>query len=278
MRTRAVSVPNFITFDIEEWFHVNYEGVTIPEGMSGNVEALTNEFLDLCDEADVKSTFFVLGLVAEEHPALVKRIHARGHEVASHSYRHKSLKTLTPDEFREDTRRSLHLLEDALGERVLGYRAPSFSVTKENAGWYYQVLGELGFAYSSSVFPGQTFLYGIPDFPRVPHRPPQAGLSGLIEFPISRIDLLHVTIPLYLRLFPAAFLKRVIAQRSAQGQPSMLYLHPREIDPDQPRLPLRGFEKFVHYWGIRGCKRNLAKVLAVPASFTCIREVLDSVA
>jgi polysaccharide deacetylase family protein (PEP-CTERM system associated) len=275
---RPGPTPNFITFDIEEWFHVNYEGITIPQDAPGNVEPLTDTFLALCDDAHVRCTFFVLGSVAQKHPALVRRIHERGHEVASHSYLHKSVRTLSPAEFKEDTRRSLDTLENITGEKVVGYRAPSFSVTRENAPWYYQTLHELGFLYSSSVFPGQTFLYGIPGFPRHPHRPALAAGANIIEFPISRINLLHLTIPLYLRLFPAAFLRRVIAKRSAQGQPSMLYLHPREIDPHQPRLPLKGLERLVHYWGVNGCEKNLRNLLRNPASFSRIRDVVNAFA
>jgi len=255
---------NYLTFDIEEWFRVNYRNCGIPaDEPDTHLEPMVETLLEICGEHDARCTFFVLGTVAETYPELVRRIHAQGHEIASHGYSHRTLLAMTEAEFREDTRQALDLLQSTIGAPVLGYRAPSFSVSAGNAVRYYRVLAELGFRYSSSVFPGKTFLYGIPGFPHQPHRPAIDGEQmSILEFPISRIDLPSWRIPLYLRLFPATVLRDVIRRRNRKGESVMLYLHPREIDPEQPRLNLPRAQSIIHYWGIRGCKTKLRRLLA----------------
>lgn len=257
-------VTNFLTFDIEEWFRANYEGLApaAADLRDLHLEALAERLVSLCAEADVHCTCFVLGAVAERYPGVVRLLHAAGHEIASHGFHHLPVSSMTPEEFREDLRRSCDLLSSLTGEAVLGFRAPSFSVTKNSLAWFYRVLEEEGLTYSSSVFPGKTFLYGIPDFPNTVHRP---GLdvsgSAVLEFPISRIAAMGMTIPLYLRLFPAWTLKWRIVYENRRGLPVVLYAHPREIDPDQPRLPLKWAEGLVHYWGVGGCERKLGNLI-----------------
>jgi polysaccharide deacetylase family protein (PEP-CTERM system associated) len=268
--------PNFLTFDIEEWYRVNYEGIDTGSLICppGWMERLTDRLLDICAEAGCRSTFFVLGSVAETCPQVVRRIAAAGHEVASHGCAHKAVHSMTPVDFEEDLRRSCGLVESLIGQPVRGFRAPSFSVTRETLPWFYEALEKNGLTYSSSVFPGKTFLYGIPDFPYRVHRPFIAGRQTTItEFPVTRVNLAGNTIGLYLRLFPASLLNRYIRQENAAGRPAMLYVHPREIDPDQPRLALPRIQRFIHYFGVSGCEQKLRRLLrTAPGPFLTIGE------
>jgi hypothetical protein len=150
-------------------------------------------------------------------------------------------------------------------------------VNREVLPWFYDVLEARGLDYSSSVFPGRTFLYGIPDFPRRVHRPRLGDHTRRItEFPISRVDFAGRTLGLYPRLFPASFMRRYIEKENAAGRPAMVYLHPREIDPDQPRLPLPGITSFIHYFGVKGCERKLRALLrTAPGPFITLADALD---
>lgn len=171
---------------------------------------------------------------------------------------------------------SCDVLENITGEKVLGFRAPAFSVKRETLRWYYPVLEELGLSYSSSIFPGQTFLYGIPDFPEYPHRPVVDGvLQRIVEFPMPRIRLLNKDLGLYIRLFPAWTIRRRMAAGNKAGRPAILYVHPREIDMAQPRIPLPFFQGLIHYWGIRTCERKLASLMTnSPGRFSTFRDCL----
>ncbi len=254
------SATNFITFDIEEWYHANYPGLDVSgfKDRPPEFRSLMQRLLDLCNSSGIKATFFVLGSIAETYPDIVRQISTAGHEVASHGYRHRLVSGMSPAEFREDLNRSCGILEAITGRKVLGFRAPSFSVTKAIQPWYYQTLSDAGLRYSSSVFAGKTFLYGIEDFPYRIHAP----MSGIWEFPIPSLKLLHFYMGVYLRLFPSWFVNRLIRRSNAHGAPMMLYLHPREIDPDQPRLPLSAATKFIHYFGIKGCETKVRSILA----------------
>lgn len=272
----GVKVPNFLTFDIEEHYRVNYAGADIrpPANEASNIEAQVETLLRLCAEAKVKCTYFILGSVAERWPGLVRRIHAAGHEIASHGHGHESVYQMGAAAFRADIVRSRTHLESLVGERVIGYRAPSFSVTKEILPWFYRVLEETGFQYSSSVFPGKTFLYGIPDFPCHPHRPIGAA-SGIIEFPLPKVSLFGRTIGVYVRLLTADMIRKKVLAENRLGRPAILYVHPREIDPSQPRLRLSRMQSLIHYWGVAGCESKLHRLLrAMPGSFTRIGDTL----
>jgi polysaccharide deacetylase family protein (PEP-CTERM system associated) len=273
-------VPNFLTIDLEEWYRVNYEGaptvgLTCPPGW---MERVTDRLLHICAAYGCRSTFFVVGSVAEAYPQLVRRIAAAGHEVASHSYSHAPVSGMTPAAFEEDLRRSCGVLESLTGRPVLGFRAPSFSVTPEVLPWFYAALERRGLRYSSSVFPGRTFLYGIPGFPRRVHCPVVAGhRTTITEFPLTRVEIAGRALGLYLRLFPGFLLRRYIRAENAAGRPAMLYVHPREIDPAQPRLKLRWTQSAIHYFGVRGCEKKLREVLGtLPGPLQCISEALQS--
>ena len=267
---------NFLTVDLEEWFHVNYSGIDSAALASSrsNLPELTERLLGGFGKCGVRCSFFILGSVAEKYPETIRAIQKAGHEIASHGYGHKSVSQMSAGEFRSDLRRASDLLESITGAKVLGFRAPSFSVTKEILPWYYETLEDLGYKYSSSIFVGKTFLYGIRDFPYRIHAPSGPGWrTPVVEIPITKVNLGFTALPLYLRLFPARFILRKVRQENAAGRPAMLYLHPREIDPGQPRLPLTKTQSTIHYYGIAGCERKVQEILG-GARFTTIEEYL----
>lgn len=180
-----------------------------------------------------------------------------------------------PSEFEQDLKRSCGILESKAGARVIGFRAPSLSVSRPMLSWYYDVLERSGLRYSSSVFPGRTFLYGIPDFPSHVHRPiVDEQKVRIVEFPLTCVRIMGRALGLYLRLFPAPYLRRRIRAANAAGQHAMLYLHPREIDPCQPRLDLSWPYSVIHYFGIQGCERKLRRLLtSIPARFSKMGDV-----
>jgi polysaccharide deacetylase family protein (PEP-CTERM system associated) len=256
-------VTNFLTLDVEEWFHANYSGFEPPgRPAETNLEPLVDRLIALCAERSVRTTCFVLGSVARAKPAVVRKLQAAGHEIASHGYGHELVYSMGQERFAADLRLSLDILQEIAGEKVLGYRAPSFSVTREILPWYYDTLEEAGLRYSSSVFPGRTFLYGVPGFPARIHRPVVAGVRrSTIEFPVPAVRFAGREMGLYFRLFPAWAISRRIARDNRAGKPVVLYVHPREIDPRQPRLALPYFQSLIHYWGIRSCKAKLRSIL-----------------
>uniref|UniRef100_I2Q338 Polysaccharide deactylase family protein, PEP-CTERM locus subfamily n=1 Tax=Desulfovibrio sp. U5L TaxID=596152 RepID=I2Q338_9BACT len=249
---------NALTVDVEDYFHVSaFEGVIRPGQWGGfdcRVAANTRRILALFDEYDLTATFFVLGWVARRHPDLVRDIAAAGHEIACHGFGHKRIRFQTQKAFRRDVAASKALLEDIAGRPVLGYRAPSYSITPETA-WALDVLIEEGFAYDSSIFPIVHDLYGFPGASPHPHRIRRPA-GEILEFPPTtlRLRLLGRSLALpisgggYLRLFPAWFLRWGLARvNRREGQPGVLYFHPWEIDPGQPRISACLKSRFRHY-------------------------------
>lgn len=249
---------NALTIDIEDYFQVNAFARHIHYNEWDNyplrVESNTLRILDMLDEFDIRATFFVLGWVAERLPGLVGTIHARGHEVASHGYDHQLVYSIGPEAFRQDIRRSKALLEDLSGEQVTGYRAPSYSITRQSL-WALDILIEEGFSYDSSIFPVYHDTYGVPDAPRFPHTITRQ--SGTIrEFPLTtlplRLGAKEYRLPIagggYLRLLPAELIRWGVSRiNQAENQPAVLYFHPWEIDPDQPRIRAGFKSRFRHY-------------------------------
>jgi polysaccharide deacetylase family protein (PEP-CTERM system associated) len=233
---------NALTVDVEDYFQVSalephfqrQDWHRIP----ARVQANTARILDMLAAHEVKATFFVLGWVAERYPDLVRRLVAEGHEVASHGYHHQRVTQQTPDEFRADVARAKALLEDIAGQPVLGYRAPSYSIGAKTL-WALELLNEVGYRYSSSIFPIHHDLYGMPDAPRFPFYPRE---NGILEIPVTTVSIAHAKLPCggggYFRLLPYGLyqwaLKRV---NTVDGRPGVFYFHPWEIDPDQPRVP-----------------------------------------
>lgn len=261
-------ISNFLTFDIEEWYHVNYDSVSTEQykNSSTNVESNIDRIIDLCGAYNVKSTCFVLGELADYKPQIVQKLHQAGHEIASHSYAHRLIYAMTPLEFKEDLKKSCDTLEQITGEKVLGFRAPSWSVKKENLEWFYEILAEQGIIYSSSVYPAYTYLYGVPSFPQESHFPVIQGKQmDTLEIPQSVIGFGGKKVGFaggfYLRFFPTWFIEMMIKSKNKNAQPVFIYLHPREIDINQPELELKGLEKFIHYHGIDSCEQKLEKLL-----------------
>lgn len=260
---------NALTIDVEDYFHVSgFESVIRGEDWhqyESRVGRNTERLVDLLDEHQTKATFFVLGWVAERFPHLVRMIQTRGHEVSSHGYAHRRIYTQTPEEFREETRRSKRILEDVTGQPVLGYRAASYSVTKESL-WALEILQEEGFAYDSSIFPIHHDRYGIPDYPRFSHRLHGYSGRGLVEFPISTLRLAGANIPIagggYLRFFPYTFIRWAFQRiNSHECQPVLVYLHPWEIDPGQPRIGANPVARFRHYVNLDKTEGRLIRLL-----------------
>lgn len=252
----APGVVNAMTVDVEDYFHVSaFDGV-LPRSewdrMESRVERNTERLLALFEESSVKATFFVLGWVAERHPALVRAIAGAGHEVASHGYAHRLVYDLTPAMFRDDVRRSKQVIEDAGGRAVDGYRAPSYSVTPRSL-WALDILIEEGYLYDSSLFPVRRPGYGYAGGARDPHwldRP--AG--RLAEVPPATLRRLGANLPAgggaYLRLLPYRLVRSAFAECEGRGVPATFYIHPWELDPDQPRLDVPWLTRIRHYGGL----------------------------
>lgn len=264
-----VQLCNALTVDVEDYFQVAALAETIrPEDWPRyqlRVERNTHRLLDLFDGRGVAATFFVLGWVAERCPQLVREIVARGHELASHGYSHQLVYRQTPEVFREETRRSKQILEDQAQQPVLGYRAASYSVTSESL-WALDIIAEEGFLWDSSIFPVRHDRYGIPGAQRWPHRLGTPAGHELVEFPLTTLQLTGLTLPIagggYFRLYPYAFsrfgLRRV---NRADGRPFIFYLHPWEVDPDQPRVRVGWKSRFRHYNNLHKCEARLERLL-----------------
>jgi peptidoglycan-N-acetylglucosamine deacetylase len=259
---------NFLTFDIEEWYHANYDDVEFSnfENGSTDLEKNIDKIIELCDRYNVKSTCFVLGKVAESKPHIIKKLYRAGHEIASHGYAHKLVYTMTEKEFKEDLKISCKLLEDIIGEKVVGYRAPSWSVKKENLKWYYKVLQEQGIKYSSSIYPAHTYLYGIPGFKERPHYPTigQKQVS-VLEIPVPTFGFSNKLIGFsggfYLRFFPGWVIEHIIKWKNKNNLPIFIYLHPRELDSNQMKLNLNLLESFIHYHGVKSAEKKLNRLV-----------------
>jgi polysaccharide deacetylase family protein (PEP-CTERM system associated) len=259
---------NALSVDVEDWFQVGAFETCISrdnwETLPRRVEANADAVLALFDEAGVKGTFFTLGWVAERHPALMRRIAAAGHEIASHGWDHARVFTLTPEGFREDLRRARRAIEDACGVSPRGYRAPSFSIDARTP-WAHPILAEEGYAYSSSVAPLVHDHYGWPEAPRFAYRP--LPDSALIELPVTTVELAGRRLAAggggFFRLLPYSFSSWAIGRvNGAEGRPAVFYFHPWEIDPGQPRVvgaPLKS--RLRHYSRLSAMRPKLLKLL-----------------
>lgn len=266
---RHDSVLNAMSVDVEDYFQVStFDGV-IPrstwEQMESRVCANTERLLDIFDEFGVRSTFFVLGWVAERHQGLVRDIASRGHELASHGYAHRLVYDQTPAAFREDVRRAKQLLEDTAGVSVGGYRAPSFSVTARSL-WAVEILIEEGHWYDASIFPIRHDRYGIPGAPRHLHLI-QRDSGSLMEMPASTVRVGSVNLPIagggYFRILPYAWTRWGIGRLNRrEREPAVFYLHPWEVDPAQPRIPIGRLGHFRHYRNLHKTETRLRRLLA----------------
>jgi polysaccharide deacetylase family protein (PEP-CTERM system associated) len=264
----GLCVRNAMSVDVEDYFHVSAFDDVIPRtkwtDMESRVCANTHRLLDIFDEFNVRCTFFVLGWVAEHHPQLVRDITRRGHEIASHGFGHRLVYDQTPAMFREDVRRAKHLLEDISGCRIFGYRAPSFSITARSL-WALDILIDEGYSYDASVFPIRHDRYGIPRSPRHPYIIQRAD-GSLMEMPGSTVRVGPLSLPIggggYFRIIPYAWtcwgINRV---NRREHEATVFYLHPWEIDPDQPRIAAGRLSRFRHYRNLDRTEGRLRRLL-----------------
>ena len=288
---------NFLSIDVEDYFQVSaFEKVSPSESWDGcdlRVVANAERILALLDKDGIKATFFVLGWVAERCPELVRRIAAAGHEIASHGHGHRRVGTLSREDFRDDIRRAKGCLEDLSGQPVLGYRAPSYSISRQTP-WAFDELLDAGYHYDSSIFPMRHDFYGMADWPRFAGyavkdgdgqwRPGEAavGEAAILELPISTVRLAGKNLPIagggYFRLLPYAVtrwgLKRI---NENEGKPFVFYLHPWEFDPAQPRFQGAGWKSnFRHYLNLHKTEGRFERLLG-DFRFGTIRDGLNLV-
>lgn len=275
-------ITNALTIDVEDYYQVGAFVNTIPQDdwdqWEFRVEANTDKILKIFDENKVKGTFFVLGWVAQKAPNLVKRIAEMGHTVASHGFAHRLVYSQTESEFREDVDKTRKMLQDLSGQEILSYRAPSFSITKRTP-WAHRVLAEQGYVYDSSVFPIHHDLHGNPDAPRQIHRI-ETESGTLIEFPPAVNTVWGRNIPTggggYFRFFPLSITHRMLRTINAAGNPFVFYLHPWEVDPEQPRVPGAPLKsRFRHYLNLKKTASRLDKLLK-EFSFAPMETVLQT--
>jgi len=260
---------NAFTVDVEDYFQVEGFAKAIDrsswEGFRTRVGESNSLLLDILARHKVRATFFVLGWVARKHPEIVRQIVASGHELASHGMSHRLVYTQTPEEFRRETRDAKALLEDLAQRPVVGYRAATYSITSRSL-WALDVLCEEGFRYDSSIFPMRHDRYGIPDAEPKPHVLTTPGGGRLVEFPISVLRYGGVKIPVagggYFRLFPYQFTRWALRKLNLQQQEFVFYVHPWEVDPEQPRVEEAGaLSRFRHYLNLDRCAERLGRLL-----------------
>ena len=277
-----MSIINALTIDVEDYYQVAafFDVIKMSEWDTHEHRVVQNtqRILDLCAKENIQATFFVLGWVAEKFPQLAQTIAERGHEIASHGYSHQLIYQQTPTEFRQETLRAKALLEDQIQKPVLGYRAASYSITNDSL-WALDILAEAGFVYDSSIFPVRHDRYGIPDTPRHPYLLTTPAGANLIEFPISTKKLMNYQLPVagggYFRLFPYWLTKGALRSINRHEQkPFVFYLHPWEVDPDQPRIKASRLSRFRHYNNLKRCEQRLQQLLK-QFSFGTMHSVLQ---
>ncbi len=282
MEQLSQPVTNYLTIDVEDYFHVSaFEKISPPESWAARecrVEKNTDLILQILDEYGVKATFFILGWVAEHYPQLVRDIARQGHEIACHGYLHQRVGLQNREKFREDIRHAKSLLEDQAGRPVIGYRAPSYSITRQTS-WAFDELIDAGFSYDSSIFPMRHDFYGIPDWPRfsgyavkrqgvwVAAEKPQQGEKAIREVPITTLHLWGKNLPIagggYFRLLPYRITRWGLRHINLQEQrPFVFYLHPWEFDPNQPRMVgATAKSRFRHYLNLQRTEKRFRCLL-----------------
>ena len=270
---------NIFSIDVEDWFHI-LDLPTAPDvnawhTKESRVEKNLNTILDLLDHNDTKATLFVLGWVAEKYPKLIKEAQKRGHEIASHGYAHQLVYGMKPEEFFQDILKAKNILEAITGDKVLGLRAPGFSITPETP-WAFEMLAKAGYVYDSSIFPTKRAHGGFVGAELSPH-PINTKHGTIIEFPISVVNVLGSKVCFfgggYFRLFPWTLIKAKSEQVNFEGRPVVYYIHPRDIDPHQPRLPMSFIRQFKSYVNLHSTEEKLLRLIQSQA-LTSFREWL----
>ena len=263
-----MEIKNALTVDLEDYFQVSAFANSINQkewdDLPLRVENNTHKLLDLFDQYEFKATFFILGWVAERKKTLVNEIANRGHEVACHGYSHQLVYNQSIDVFREETMRAKNILEELVQRPVRGYRAASYSIT-EKSRWALDILVESGFVYDSSIFPVRHDRYGMPGTPEHPYRLKTPAGYSIIEFPLSTAKIFSYRLPVsgggYFRLYPYWLSRAGLKQINRQQKPFIFYLHPWEIDPEQPRISASWLSRFRHYNNLDKCETRLRKLM-----------------
>ena len=273
---------HIFTVDVEEYFQVEAFSEYVKrkdwDRYPGRVEDSTTRLLDLLGAHRVSGTFFVLGWLAEKIPSLIRRIADAGHEIGSHGFEHKMITKMTPEEFRKDIRNSKKILEDITGKAIKGYRAPTFSIVK-NTRWAYPILLDEGYRYSSSVYPVWHDRYGWPEFGEEPKIMATSAAGVLWEVPLSVGGIGFLKLPFggggYLRWYPLFLTKRFIHNSTRNGKPVVVYIHPWELDPQQPIVPAPILKRLRHRGGIAKMEQKLT-VLLRDMEFGSITQYLEN--
>jgi polysaccharide deacetylase family protein (PEP-CTERM system associated) len=264
----AAGIVNALTVDVEDYFHVTAFTNDVDRARWGSfesrVERNTARLLELFARHDVRATFFVLGWVAERFPQIVRELQAAGHEIACHGLTHQLIYKQTPALFREETLRAKGVLEDQAGAAVIGYRAATYSIVRESM-WALDILEDCGFLYDSSIFPVRHDLYGVPDAPRGPYR---VASGRLLEVPLTTVNVAGQRLPCagggYFRLLPYNLFRWALRRVNSQdGMPAIFYMHPWEIDPNQPRIASASWKsRFRHYVNLGATEQRLTRLLS----------------
>lgn len=252
-----------LSIDVEEYFQVEAAAIAPHRwnDFEKRLDGPVKELLELLEQRRTSATFFILGWVAEHEPHLVKAIARRGHEIASHGVSHQMLQRLTPEQFRTELRDSRRRLEDLAGIPVVGYRAPTFSITR-NTAWAIDILAEENFLYDSSIFPVHHDRYGVPDAPAGPHQAQGPAGKTILEIPPLTLRMMGMNFPVggggYLRLFPIRLMNMAIRQRRKTHRATAIYLHPWELDPGQPIMPgMKPLSRWRHHVGLGRTHKKL---------------------
>lgn len=264
---------------MEYWYH----------GLENMVPGMTGPYnerlgigirniLELFQKNNVRATFFVLGSIAEKHPEIVKEIYSSGHEIASHGYTHEFVYKRTIEDFIQDVKKSLEIIEGSCGCKVLGFRAPFFSI-RENTFNILKGLLQLGLKYDSSIYPAQCIYFGIPKALKYPHKLTLNGFGKIVECPLSVIKLFGLNVPFaggfFLRFWNERFILRSIEKENSRGRPVMIYIHPFDLDPDIPIIKgISAKNRYIHYHNINTVKKKLGSVLQ-KYNFSPVKDVLS---
>jgi len=267
---------NALTVDVEEWFcgHILERGIRKEDWNKQELRVVRNteRLLKILSNHKTKATFFVLGWLAERVPELISEIEVEGHEIGTHGYSHVSITAMTSQDFEKDLVKALEVTRRCIKGKILGFRAPHFTVTKETI-WALDILAKHGIKYDSSVFPlGLHPDYGIPDAPLSIHKLD----NSLIEIPLSCVEVMGKRIPIgggYFRLYPYGLTKALLKRCNREGRPAVFYLHPWELDPAQPRVKLGPINTLRHYYNLDKTTERLERLLT-DFRFTSIRKLL----
>jgi peptidoglycan-N-acetylglucosamine deacetylase len=269
---------NILTVDVEDWFHIcgieNMVGQDRLSQLESRVEHNTLKIIDKLKQKETLATFFVLGCVAERHPALVKEIQKHGHEIATHGYGHQRVYTMTPEAFRKDLKRSVNVISQITGSDIIGYRAPEWSI-RDDSLWALDILKQEGFVYDSSMAPLP--IIGNPGYTRIPHVlslnrgrlweiPPLVAFTPLVNLPLGG--------GWGLRTFPYRLIRSSIRKLNRRAQPALIYLHPREFDSENPHIQLPLVTKFVLHAAVERTERRLDRLLD-DFTFSTVSDILE---